>query len=83
VVQRGSPTPVPIVTNNVRGQPGTKVLLGGNDLDTNPNPGFRLTAGYALNERWGLEGNFLSSLVTPLATVADGVSLTPCTRRDP
>ncbi|MGH7334416.1 MAG: BBP7 family outer membrane beta-barrel protein [Candidatus Rokuibacteriota bacterium] len=56
---KSSPTPVPIVTDDVLGQPGTKVLLGGDDLDTNPNPGFRLTAGYALNERWGLEGNFL------------------------
>jgi len=43
----------------VYGRAGTNVLLGGGDMETNPNPGFRLTAGYALDRRWGLEGNFL------------------------
>jgi hypothetical protein len=56
---KSSPTPVPIITNGLVGEPDTKTLLGGGSADTNPNPGFRLTAGYALNERWGLEGNFL------------------------
>jgi Putative beta barrel porin-7 (BBP7) len=50
---------VPIITDGVFGRAGTDVLLGGGDLATNPNPGFRLTAGYALSERWGVEGNFL------------------------
>ena len=56
---KDSPAPVPLVTDGLVGQPGTKVFLGGDDLDTNPNPGFRLTAGYAFTERWGVEGSFL------------------------
>src|SRR5215475_12078199 len=56
---KSSPTPVPIVTDGLFGTSGTNVLLGGGDLDTDPNPGFRLTAGYGLSERWGLEGSFL------------------------
>jgi hypothetical protein len=51
---KGNATP-PLVTDGVLGDPGTKILLGGEDLDTNPNPGFRLTAGYAFSEQWGLE----------------------------
>ena len=56
---KASPTPVPIITDGLLDDPTTKVLLGGGDLDTNPNPGFRLTAGYALSQRLGLEGSFL------------------------
>src|SRR4051812_23152772 len=56
---KSSPTPTPIITDGVYGRAGTNVLLGGGDMETNPNPGFRLTAGYALDRRWGLEGNFL------------------------
>ena len=56
---KSSPTPVPIIVNAPLSAPDSKVLLGGGDLDTSANPGFRLTAAYALNERWGLEGNFL------------------------
>lgn len=56
---KSSPTPTPIITDGVYGQPGTQTLLGGGDMDTNPNPGFRLTAGYALDRRWGMEGSFL------------------------
>ena len=56
---KSSPTPTPIITDGVYGQSDTRVLLGGGDLDNNPNAGFRLTAGYGLNERWSLEGNFL------------------------
>ena len=56
---KSSPTPTPIITDGVYGQPNTNVLLGGGDMDTNPNPGFppvgRLRDGQAL----GLEGNFL------------------------
>jgi hypothetical protein len=55
---KGNATP-PLVSDGLLGEPGTKVLLGGEDLDTNPNPGFRVTAAYALNERWGVEGSFL------------------------
>ncbi len=52
---KGAPTP-PLVTDGLLGRPSTHVLLGGDDVDTNPNPGFRVTAGYALTERWGVEG---------------------------
>ena len=53
-----SPAPTPLVSDGLVGAPGTRVLLGGEDLDTNPNPGFRVTAGYALTDRWGVEGSF-------------------------
>lgn len=56
---KGSPTPVPLVTDGLLGRPGTSVLLGGGDLDTGTNPGFRLNAGYALTEHWGLAATFL------------------------
>lgn len=56
---KSSPTPVPVITDGPLADPATKVLLGGGDLDTNPNPGFRVTAGYAPSGRWGLEGSFL------------------------
>jgi hypothetical protein len=55
---KDSPAPVPLVTDGIVGQPGTKTFLGGQDLDTGANPGFRLTAGYAFTERWGAEGSF-------------------------
>ncbi|HEY1328300.1 MAG TPA: hypothetical protein VGI14_15265, partial [Casimicrobiaceae bacterium] len=53
---KSSPTPTPIITDGVFGKPGTHVLLGGGDMDTNPNAGLRLTAGHALNVRWGARG---------------------------
>src|SRR4029077_19165334 len=47
---KSSPTPVPVIVSDaVVGHPETKVLLGGGDVDTNPNPGFRVLAGYAVN----------------------------------
>ena len=55
---KSSPTPVPAVTDGVLDQPGTRVFLGGDSLDTGANPGFRVTAGYGLTERWGIEGSF-------------------------
>ena len=54
---KGSPTPVPLVSNGLLDVAGTKVLLGGKDLDTNPNSGFRVTVGYSLTDRWGAEGS--------------------------
>lgn len=57
--QKASPTPAPIVTDGLYGQPGTNVLLGGGDMDTNPNPGLRLSASYAVDKRMKLEGSFL------------------------
>src|ERR1043166_7680950 len=53
---KGNATP-PLVSTGALGDPDTKVLLGGDDLDTNPNPGLRLTAGYAFTERWGLDSS--------------------------
>jgi hypothetical protein len=55
---KNSPAPVPLVTDGLLGEPGTKTFLGGEDLDTGANPGFRLTAGYAFTERWGVEGSY-------------------------
>jgi hypothetical protein len=53
---KGNATP-PLVTDGLLGRPSTRILLGGSDLDTDPNPGLRLTAGYALTDPWGLESN--------------------------
>jgi hypothetical protein len=55
---KGNPTP-PLVSEGVLGQPSSKVVLGGTDLDTDPHPGFRLTAAYAVTPEWGVEGAFL------------------------
>jgi hypothetical protein len=55
---KDSPAPTPLVTDGLLNQPGTSVLLGGRHLDTNPNPGFRVSAGYSLTEQWELEANF-------------------------
>jgi opacity protein-like surface antigen len=55
---KGNATP-PLATDGLFNEPGTKVFLGGSDLDTDPNPGFRVTAAYSLTERWGVEGSFL------------------------
>jgi hypothetical protein len=54
---KDSPAPTPLVSTTPLSTPGSTVVLGGEDLDTNPNPGFRLTTGYAVTERWGVEGN--------------------------
>jgi len=55
---KDSPAPVPLITDGLVGQPGTKTLLGGEDLDTGANPGFRLSAGYAFSDRWGVDSSF-------------------------
>jgi hypothetical protein len=54
---KGNATP-PLVSDGLLGDPGTRVLLGGRDADTNPNPGFRLTASYDLTATWGVESTF-------------------------
>jgi len=54
---KGSPAPVPLVSSGLLNETGTKVLLGGKDLDANPNSGFRVTVGYSLTDRWGAEGS--------------------------
>ena len=67
---KGNAAP-PLVSDGVLGEPGTKVLLGGRDLDTNPNPGFRLTTGYAFTDQWGVESNVF---YIPTRTSSRGVS---------
>lgn len=54
---KGNATP-PLVTDGLLGAPGTSVFLGDRDADTNPNPGFRLTASYDLTATWGVESTF-------------------------
>jgi hypothetical protein len=46
---------------------GAKTFLRGEDLDTGANPGFRLTAGYAFTDRWGVGA---ASSTSPRATPA-------------
>jgi hypothetical protein len=48
----------PLVSTGTLDGPSTRIVLGGEDLNTNPNPGFRVTAGYGLTDRWGVEGSF-------------------------
>ena len=54
---KASPTPVPVITDGYADLPTTAVLLGGGTLDSNPNPGFRITGTYAIDGRWGIEAN--------------------------
>ena len=37
---KDSPAPTPLVSTTPLSTPGSTVVLGGEDLDTNPNPGF-------------------------------------------
>src|SRR5262245_664365 len=54
---KDSPTPTPLVSTAPLNVPGASVVLGGDSLDTNPNPGFKLTTGHQITERWGVDGN--------------------------
>jgi hypothetical protein len=54
---KGNPAP-PLVSNGLLGQHDASVVLGGENVDADPHPGFRLTAAYALTPTWGLEGTF-------------------------
>jgi hypothetical protein len=53
---KGTAAP-PLVTDGLLGEPGTRVFLGGKDLDANPNPGFRLTTAFAPSNSWGVESS--------------------------
>jgi Putative beta barrel porin-7 (BBP7) len=55
---KDSPLPVPVVTDGLVGGTATQTLLGGKDLSTGANPGFRISADYALSNTTRLEGNF-------------------------
>jgi hypothetical protein len=68
---QGSPTPVPVVTDGLYGAPGTNVLLGGGTVDTNPNPGLRLSLTYVPNQKTGIDFNWL---YVRERTTTDGVS---------
>jgi hypothetical protein len=70
---KDSPAPVPLVTDGLVGQPNTKTFLGGEDLDTGANPGFRFSAGYAFTERWGVESSFF---YIPSSSTSKSVSST-------
>jgi len=54
---KDSPAPPPLVSTGVLGQPGTTVLVGGEDLNPQVHPGLRVTAGYWVTERWSLEAS--------------------------
>jgi len=54
---KDSPAPPPLASTGILGQPGTTVLLGGEDLNTHEHPGLRVTAGYLAKEGWGLEAS--------------------------
>jgi len=67
---KGNATP-PLVSTGALSAPATKVVLGGEDVDTNPNPGFRVGAAYGFTDQWGLDG---SVFYIPTRTVRGGVS---------
>jgi len=71
---KNSPAPPPLVSTGILGQPGTNMLLGGEDLNTNVHPGLRVTAGYWEKERWGLEASvlYLSSQSTSQSVGSSG-----------
>jgi len=66
---KGSPLPVPLVTSGslddaipgALGQPGTRVLIGGEPIESAVRSGGRVAAGLWVDpERtWGIEGNYL------------------------
>jgi hypothetical protein len=54
-----SPTPTPIIADDVFGPSDTRILLGGGDVDTGTHGAVRVKASYAPDARFGVEGNFL------------------------
>jgi hypothetical protein len=72
---KDSPAPPPLVSTGVLGQPGTRTLLGGEAIDTPVQPGLRMTAGYWLTERWGLEASafYLPTVSTSQSVGASGL----------
>jgi hypothetical protein len=67
---KGNPTPT-LVTGGLFTDPEERIFLGGKDVDTNPNPGFRLNVGYGLTDQWGLDSSFF---YIPTRTVRGSVS---------
>jgi hypothetical protein len=70
---KNSPTPVPIITDNYADVPGVNVLLGGGEVDTNPNAGFKLTGTYRVDSRLGVE---LTGFYIPTRSTSSSVSST-------
>jgi hypothetical protein len=70
---KSSPTPVPIITDNYAYAHGVNVLLGGGDVDTNPNYGFKLTGAYRFDSRLGVE---LTGFYIPTRSTSSSVSST-------
>lgn len=69
---KDGPAPVPLVSTDLIGAPGTRVLLGGDDLDPGGRHGARLTLGGWLtpDRRWGLEAAYF---ILPTATESRSV----------
>jgi hypothetical protein len=57
---KDSPAPVPVLSTGRLDTPGTRVLLGGEDIDTGEHHGGRFTLGYWLtrDQAWGLEARY-------------------------
>lgn len=70
---KNSPTPVPIITDNYADVPGVNVFLGGGEVDTNPNAGFKLTGAYRIDSRLGVE---LTGFYIPTRSTSSSVSST-------
>jgi hypothetical protein len=72
---KNSPTPVPLVTDDVFG-PGTRTLLGGDDIGLGARNGARFTLGYWLTPDWAVEtvGFFLSEGSESRSVASSGLS---------
>ena len=70
---KSSPTPVPIIADNYADVPGVNVLLGGGSVDTNPNPGLKLTGACRVDSRLGVE---LTGFYIPKRSTSSSVSST-------
>ncbi|MFO1325183.1 MAG: BBP7 family outer membrane beta-barrel protein [Burkholderiales bacterium] len=64
---------MPIISDDYLDEPGTSILLGGGSIDTNPNPGFRITGSYRLDGGWGIEA---IGFYVPSRTTTRGYSST-------
>jgi hypothetical protein len=64
---------VPIITDSYADDPGVAVLLGGGEVDTNPNTGFKLTGTYRVDRLWGIE---LIGFYIPTRSTTSSVSST-------
>lgn len=75
---KDSPAPVPLVTDDVL-RPGTRVLLGGDDVGLGGRNGARFTVGDSLNPDWAVEavGFFLSTGTESRSVAGPGLSGSP------